>query len=327
MLQKIKNIYHLCIAIFANVWFFFPSRKLTIIGVTGTDGKTTTVSLIYHILSESGYDVSMVSTVGAIIGGENYDVGFHVTNPEPFSLQRFIKKASEKGRYLILEVTSHGLDQNRVYGIHFDIGVITNVTHEHLDYHKTYDRYLQTKLKLLFLANAAVINKDDASYQKIAHSIKEYPQKKWITYGITSSADITPSNFQFSSALIGEFNRYNILAAATVCKQLGLKDQAIRRGILTFTPPIGRQEIVYAKDFKVIVDFAHTPNAFEKILSSLRKSAKGRLIHVFGSAGQRAKTKRPLMGKISSQFSDIIIITAEDPRKEHIEDITLDITK
>src|SRR3989344_4592910 len=157
MWQRIKNIYHLFNAFLANVWFGFPSRHLTVIGVTGTDGKTTTTSLIYHILHESGYNTSMISSVGAIIGGKKYDVGFHVTTPSPWALQKFIRKTIDVGsKYLVLETTSHALDQHRVFGINYDVGVLTNVTHEHLDYHKTYENYARTKAKLLKMAKKAI---------------------------------------------------------------------------------------------------------------------------------------------------------------------------
>ncbi|MDE2026614.1 MAG: UDP-N-acetylmuramoyl-L-alanyl-D-glutamate--2,6-diaminopimelate ligase, partial [Patescibacteria group bacterium] len=138
MWQGIKNIYHLFVAVLANCWYGFPGRKLTIVGVTGTDGKTTTSSLVYHILKENNYPVSLISTVSALIHGKESDTGFHVTNPAPFALQRFIAQAvAKKDAFLVLEVTSHGLDQNRVWGVPFTIGVLTNVSHEHLDYHKT----------------------------------------------------------------------------------------------------------------------------------------------------------------------------------------------
>ena len=172
MWQEIKNVYHLLVAVAAQVWFGFPSRKLKVIGVTGTDGKTTTVNLIYHILHTCGYSVSMISTVGAIINGEKKDLGFHVTNPSSWQLNSFIKKAAEKSSYLVLEVTSHGIDQHRIFGIPFAIGVMTNVTNEHLDYHKTYDRYLQTKVKLLKRSRIAIVNQDDGSHKTIILLLK-----------------------------------------------------------------------------------------------------------------------------------------------------------
>ena len=146
-----------------------------------------------------------------------------------------------------------------------------------------------------------------------------------MTYGVKGNSDIGPTVFPFKTKLIGEFNKYNILAAVSVCKTLGIKDEDIRNGIKTFKAPIGREDIVYDKDFKVMVDFAHTPNAFEQILSSVRPSIKGRLIHVFGSAGERDATKRPLMGKASARYSDVIILTAEDPRSDNLGKINAEI--
>ncbi|MFH1833060.1 MAG: UDP-N-acetylmuramoyl-L-alanyl-D-glutamate--2,6-diaminopimelate ligase [Candidatus Levyibacteriota bacterium] len=326
MWQDIKNIYHLFNAVLANGLYGFPSRKLTVIGVTGTDGKTTTVNLIYHILQKAGRHASMISSIGAIINGKASDIGFHVTTPSPWSLQKFIKKA--KG-FLVLEVTSHALDQHRVWGIKFDVGVLTNVTHEHLDYHKTYENYVRTKSRLFGMAKKAVINRDDKSFKAPAFAPSTplrasagKQNSKLITYGMSKSADLNPQNFPFETKLLGEFNRYNILAAVGACKALGLSDKEIREGIEGFEAPKGRGEIVYENSFYVMIDFAHTPNALEQILSSVRSEVKGRLIHVFGSAGERDYKKRPLMGKVSSNYADIVILTAEDPRSESIEEIS-----
>jgi len=324
MWQKTKNLYHLGIAILSNVWFKFPSRKLIIIGVTGTDGKTTTTSLIYHILNSSGLNASMVTSVGAMIGGKNYDVGFHVTTPSSFAVQKFIQKALDSGsKYLVLETTSHALDQYRVFGIKYEIGVLTNVTHEHLDYHKTYENYVKTKTKLLQMSKTAIINRDDESYRIISNF--QFPISKLTTYGMGKDADINPQNFPFETDMIGEFNKYNILAAISACKTLGVSDKVIREGIATFVPPKGREDIVYNKDFAVMIDFAHTPNAIDQILKSVRPAVKGRIIHVFGSAGARDVTKRPLMGKMSAKYADIIVLTSEDPRKEPVEKIMSEI--
>ncbi|MDP3988459.1 MAG: UDP-N-acetylmuramoyl-L-alanyl-D-glutamate--2,6-diaminopimelate ligase [Candidatus Levybacteria bacterium] len=324
MWQKIKNIYHLLNAFLANLWYGFPSKKLTVIGVTGTDGKTTTVNLIYHILRESGCNISMISSVGAIINGKNYEVGFHVTTPSSWMIQRFLKIASvAKGSYVVVEVTSHALDQNRVWGIDFRVGVLTNVTKEHLDYHKTYENYVNTKAKLLKSAKTSIINKDDGSYSLI--STKKNKKSKFMTYGLKQDAEINPRLFPFKTRLIGEFNKYNVLAAVGACKALGLKDDQIRRGVESFEAPIGREEIVYKNLFTVMVDFAHTPNALEQILSSIRPSVRNKLIHVFGSAGQRDFQKRPQMGGISSKYADVIILTAEDSRTEPLHKINNEI--
>src|SRR5579859_5042748 len=173
MWQKVKNIYHLGVAVAANVYYGFPGRKLTVIAVTGTDGKTTTTNLIYHILKSSGKEVSMISTVGAKIHGKSSPLGFHVTNPSPFPLQKFLKvatskkKLNKKNNYLVLEVTSHGIDQHRIWGIPITLGLITNITHEHLDYHKNYEKYAKTKIKLLRSAKKALFNQDDESHNII----------------------------------------------------------------------------------------------------------------------------------------------------------------
>ncbi len=339
MWQKAKNVYHLFIAVFANTWFLFPSKSITIIGVTGTDGKTTTVSLIYHILKSSGLKASMISSVEAMINNKKYSLPFHVTTLPPFALQKFIKMAClpagrtisknkiRKGKnYLVLEVTSHALDQFRVFGTKFDIGVITNVSREHLDYHKTYEEYVEAKLRLFEMSKIAVLNKDDRSFKSIKPKLKKLGKiDRVVTYGMGSASDINPNNFKFDSKLFGDFNKYNILAGGAVARLLSIKDEKIREAILSFEAPIGRQEIVYDKNFKIMIDFAHTPNSFNEILNSLRKNFKGRIIHVFGSAGQRDRSKRPQMGKISSNYSDIMVITAEDPRSESIEKITEDI--
>ncbi len=318
MLRKIKNYYHLCVAIFANLFFLFPGKKLTVIGVTGTDGKTTTVNLIYHILKENNFPVSMLTSIGAYVGKKEYETGFHVTTPSPFMLQGLLRKALKGGsKFFVLEVTSHALDQYRTWGVNYEIGVLTNITSEHLDYHKTYDNYLKTKEKLLKMAKIAVVNKDDASYTLLSESKNLKSNSNWVTYGFNESAEINLKNFNLDSkVLIGEFNKYNALAAVTVSKSLGISDENINKAIKTFKLPRGRLDFVYDEEYAVVIDFAHTPNAFEKLLSSLREQTKGKIIHVFGSAGERDHAKRPFMGEISSKYADILVITAEDPRSE-----------
>ncbi len=345
MWQEIKNIYHLGIAILANLFYGFPSKKIRVIGVTGTDGKTTTTSLIYHILNTAGVNASMVTSVGAVINGKNYDVGFHVTTPSSFAIQRFLAKAACPSKlkersgvgnpssrvaprlpFLVLETTSHALDQYRVFGIDFEVGVLTNVSHEHLDYHKTYENYVKTKVKLLKIAKIAIVNRDDESYGMIKDEGLMIKDKvRLVTYGLNKNSDVNPKTFPFKTNLIGEFNVYNSLAAIAACKALKISDEDIRRGLKSFKPPLGREDIVYDKNFKVMIDFAHTPNAFDQILKSIHPSIKGRLIHVFGSAGQRDASKRPLMGELSSKYADVIILTAEDPRSEKISKIMDDI--
>lgn len=321
MWQKAKNIYHLIQASVATLWYGFPGRHLTIIGITGTDGKTTTANLLYHLLTSNGKKTALISTVSAKIGDKEYDTGFHVSTPDSWVLQSYLKKAKEAGcTHLVLEVTSHGLDQNRVFGIPFAIGVITNISREHLDYHKTMENYSKAKAKLLQRAKVAVLNRDDSSYEKLIPLLKN---KNIITYGLYDTADVNPTKFPFTIPLPGEFNRYNSLAAIAVGHILQLPD--LKKPVASFVPPKGRMEVVYNKDFQIIIDFAHTPNALEKLLSSLSQKKKGRLIHVFGSAGERDRGKRPLMGKASCTYADISILTAEDPRHERVENINKEI--
>lgn len=287
------------------------------IGVTGTDGKTTTSSLISHILKEAGYNPAMVTTVAAQIGDKTYDTGLHTTTPSAFALQKYIKKAADYGcDFLVLEITSHALDQNRTRNIDFKIGVLTNITHEHLDYHGTYEKYVKVKSKLFKKAEISILNLDDDSYELIKSVLSD---KKIYTYSLKRKADFTAKSIGFKEPSEFEFNSENFLAAVSAAKVLGIEDSKIKAALKTFKFPSGRQEIVYQGDFKVIVDFAHTPNSFKKVLSALKKTTNGRLIHVFGSAGQRDKSKRPLMGKVAGEIDDVIILTSEDPRSENVD--------
>jgi UDP-N-acetylmuramoyl-L-alanyl-D-glutamate--2,6-diaminopimelate ligase len=318
MLRSLKGLYHLLVAIAANIWFGFPSRHITVIGVTGTDGKTTTATLIFEILKAAGYKTSMITTVHALIAGKTYDTGFHVTNPGPFALQKYLRQAINHGdTHMVLEVTSHGLSQHRVLGIRFAIGVITNVTHEHLDWHRTFEHYLAAKLSLLIRAKVAVLNRDEAELYNRA--IPLLRRKTLVTYGIRREAKITPQSYPFTTKLPGEFNQYNCLAALSVAHILGIPKRVVQKAVAAFAGVPGRMEIVAAAPFTVIVDFAHTPNAIDRALKTARMFAKKRLIHVFGSAGLRDSTKRPLMGKASGTYADVIVLTEEDYRTENVE--------
>ena len=327
MIRNVKNLYHLFCAFFAALIFRYPASNLKIIGVTGTDGKTTVSHLIYEILKQAGKRVSLVSSIKAEIGGKKYDTGFHVTTPNSWLLQKFLRKAVDRGiEYIILETTSHALDQHRVFGIPYEIGVLTNVTHEHLDYHQTYENYLKTKLKLLKRAKKAIVNREDESYFEITKlRNNEIAKKKIISYGIVRG-DITSHNFRFTTPLAGEYNQSNCLAAIAVTKALGIKDEIIKKAILGFKGIVGRFEFISTdRDLKIIVDFAHTPNALENVLKTLRPIVEGKLIHVFGCAGLRDKSKRPIMGGISAKYADLIILTEEDCRTEDVNEIIKEI--
>lgn len=321
MIRSLKGLYHLLVAVFANIWFGFPSRQLTVVGVTGTDGKTTTATIIYEILKAAGLKTSMITSVHAVIAGKSYDTGFHVTTPNAWWVQKYLREAVDHGdTHFVLEVTSHGLDQHRVFGVRFAVGVLTNITHEHLDWHGTFENYKNTKLKLLKMAKIAIVNNDEEISYRGAQ----------ITYGIRRNAMVTPETFPFKTQLPGEFNRYNCLAAIAGAKALDIDEKIIKNTIRKFTGLVGRMEIVTQKPFTphqsgagftVIVDFAHTPNALENVLKTVRPMAKKRLIHVFGAAGLRDRSKRPLMGAASGNFADSIVLTEEDYRTENVSDI------
>jgi len=323
MIQKLKNIYHLFQAITANFLYGFPSRRLKVIGVTGTDGKTTTTSIIYHILRSSGKKVSMISSVYAKIGNEEHDIGFHVTSPDRSDVQRYLKQSADNGdEFFILEVTSHGIDQYRVWGIEFDIGVLTNVSHEHLDYHKHYKAYVRVKSKLLEMAHIAITNADDQSHPLL----EQYVSAPLITYALRKDADYKIDIAKKLGITLPEFNNYNCLAAYAVCRRLGISEKEILEALKTYKLPDGRIEVVTKKPVMAIVDFAHTPNSVDKILQYVRQQVPdGRIIHVFGSAAQRDESKRPIMGSASGRWADLVILTEEDCRTEDPEKICREI--
>ncbi|HSX18697.1 MAG TPA: UDP-N-acetylmuramoyl-L-alanyl-D-glutamate--2,6-diaminopimelate ligase [Candidatus Saccharimonadales bacterium] len=327
MWQKLKNYYHLAQAAASAIVFSSPSKKLIVIGVTGTDGKTTTVNMIYHILKEAGKKVSMISSVSAKIGNDEYDTGFHVSTPSPYQVQKYLKKAKDEGsKYFVLEATSHGLDQNRLAFVSFKAGVITNITHEHLNYHKTWENYAKSKLKLLKNSQLKIINLDDKSFG----FIKSLIDGEITTYSRQKEATFNLKNFKITLSIEGDYNLSNALAAAAVCSKLEIDKQTIIKALKTFHGVEGRmEEVQEGQKYKVYVDFAHTPNALKEALTHLRstiaskKSAK--LIAVFGAASKRDELKRPIMGKISAELADITVITAEDPRMEDAKKICMDI--
>jgi len=328
MWQKVKNYYHFLRALAAAIYFNFPSKNITVIGVTGTDGKTTTVSMINHILKEAGYKTSMISSVSAIIADRVFDTGLHVTTPGPFAIQRFLKEATRQGnQYFVLEVTSHGLDQNRLGFVKFTVAVLTNISREHLDYHKSLVDYMKAKSKLFQNVSFSVLNLDDQSF----NFFKKISTGKKLTYGMGLNADFNPNNFPLNLKIFGNYNLQNALAAGAAATALGISKKDIIKALSTFKNPKGRmQEVNLGQKFKVYIDFAHTPNGLEnalKFLHSIRTSKSTRIISVFGSAGERDREKRPRMGKVASKFSDISILTAEDPRSENVNKICLEIAK
>ncbi len=326
MIQKLKNIFwHLPQSIFWNLYYSFPSRKLTLIGVTGTDGKTTCCTLIQKLLENSGLKCGLISTISS--------PGLHTTSPDPKILQKIFFDYQKLGyTHIVCEVTSHALDQYRFWGCHFKIGVITNISHEHLDYHKNIENYITAKSKLFQNSSLAILNRDDEHYLALKKSIK-IPQ---ITYGVENKADIKSSNVKISDnslefSLDGEkyltdsnyqYQIYNLLACYGVLSQLKLDKQIFKKTIATFPEVKGRREIVNNDlHLNTIIDFAHTPNALLATLKSLRQTSLGRIIVIFGATGGRDKSKRPIMGKVVSDNADIALITADDTRNEKVEEI------
>jgi UDP-N-acetylmuramoyl-L-alanyl-D-glutamate--2,6-diaminopimelate ligase len=347
---------------FAAAWEGFPSRELVVIGITGTDGKTSTANILLEMLLSAGIRTGLLSTTRAVIGIEEEPLALHVTTPEAPVIQRHLRRMVDAGlTHCILETTSHGLSQNRVGAIDFDVAVVTNVTHEHLDYHGDYNSYLSAKARLFEAISGslwpvassnpakqsqlktAVLNQDDGSYNRLS----DIGAARQISFGIYSAADIKadeisyghshtdfmmqfgdrlspegPAQVSMSSPLIGEFNVYNSLAATGAALAVGAGVDAIREGLKRVDSIDGRMEqIDRGQPFTVIVDFAHTPNALSQAIEAARTMTTGRVITVFGSAGKRDVEKRTRMAQISTRYADLTIFTAEDPRTDSLEEI------
>lgn len=318
-MRQLKNLFHLLEAIVANIWYGFPARKVKVIAITGTDGKTTTSTLVYAMLKAAGKKVALISTVAAYIGSDEIDTGFHVTTPSSFALQRLLKKiAKHNMEYVVLETTSHGIDQNRVWGITPYIAAITNVTHEHLDYHKTFEKYVETKSRLLRLATHSILNEDAAeSYTLLADLLKDHG------YISTKATELSAPVKKATEKRFGaqQYNFENVAIAVKILSLLEISEKPIIKAITEFAGVPGRmQQVSTAHGVRWIVDFAHTPAALEQALKAVQADVKkdGRVIVIFGCAGLRDHTKRPLMGEIAGELADLVILTAEDPRTEDV---------
>lgn len=316
---------HLPKAIVANVKHGFPGRKLHVIGVTGTDGKTTTVNMIYQIIKSAGKKASMISTVNTEIAGKSYDTGLHVTSPEASDIQKLMKKSFEAGdEYMVLEVSSHALEQFRVWGINFEVGVITNITSDHLDYHGNFENLVKAKSKLIKNVKTAVLNYDDPSFKVL----KKITPGKILSFGINDKSDINPKKFPLTLKIPGNFNVLNAEAAAGVGRALNIEDKIIKETLENFNGISGRmEEIENNLGINVIVDFACSANAYQNVFETLRKTTKGKLIAVFGSYAERDSSKRPIIGRIAARLTDITILTDDDPRFEDRNKIMEEIAK
>lgn len=326
---------HLVESAIINTVNGFPAHGLKVIGVTGTNGKTSTSYMIHRMLHEAGFKVGLMTTVGYGVGADIQPQIHHMTNVSVSELMQRLKDMRAQGmEWLVLETTSHALAQNRVFGVPYSVAVLTNVTHEHLDYHKTFERYRDAKRKLFKLANKnkqglqlGVINAEDPSAALFAGDIA-HP----LTYGINDgdvraqNVVLAPSGVDYDVTIEdatyhvhcnvpGSFNVYNSLAAVCVGQQLGLTKEQIEQGIAALPGVEGRMtRIDEGQDFDVIVDFAHTPDSFEKLFKDLKPVVKGKLIAMFGSAGRRDEAKRAVQGELAGRYCDEVIVTEEDDR-------------
>ncbi|AKI97089.1 UDP-N-acetylmuramoyl-L-alanyl-D-glutamate--2,6-diaminopimelate ligase [Kosmotoga pacifica] len=322
-----------------------PYEKLVTVGVTGTNGKTTVTTLVKHILDTFEKKCSLVGTVVNYIAGKESRNPKNTTPGAPV-LTKYLKKSAEENyEYFVMEVSSHALAMHRVSGIKFDVGAITNVTRDHLDFHESFEDYYSTKLRLFNLlkpSGRAVVNSDRINIADIP-----VQRDQILTYGFGNESDyriehlemtrsgmyfsiITPfgSNHKVYTRLIGQHNAYNVAAAIAIMEALNYDTAHVIDAISTFTGVPGRFEFVEEASkygFEVIIDFAHTPDALEKLLKTAKRLVEGRIILVFGAGGNADRGKRPIMGEVASKFSDVIILTSDDPKHEDPEEILKDV--
>lgn len=327
----------LALASLANMWYQFPDRKMRIIGVTGTNGKTTTTHLIKWVLEQQGFSTGLVGTIHNVAG--KLDVPGTNTTPESLELFALFDEMRKSGcQYGVMEVSSHALKQGRVSACRFAAGVFTNLTQDHLDYHQTFEDYLYSKTKLFAMLKRSdsffaygVVNIDDNAAGSFVNAAKV----PVFTYGIEEDADVRAKDFVLTAGgteftvvyqgkeflakipLIGKFNIYNALAAISVLLAEGIAMENILQSLATVPQVPGRFELVdCGQDFAVVVDYAHTPDGLENVLSTAKEITSGRIISVFGCGGDRDRTKRPIMGEIGGKYSDFSILTSDNPRTE-----------
>ena len=320
-------------------WFGNPADSLKLLGVTGTNGKTSVTYMMKKILEKSGYKVGLIGTIQNMIGDEI--IAAHNTTPNAYELNSLFALMKAKGcTYVIMEVSSHALDQSRVYRLNFEAAMFTNLTQDHLDYHITMENYLAAKKKLFGMCKTAVINSDDPYSEELVKGL----DCKIITYSLGDSSTYSAKGVNYRPASVdyefvsdseighikvntgGKFTVYNSLCAAACAVEIGIPLSSVASALLDLKGVKGRAEVVpTGRDFTVIIDYAHTPDGLKNILSTFRECKKNRLISVFGCGGDRDKTKRPIMGNIAAHFSDYAIVTSDNPRTENpraiIEDI------
>lgn len=324
-------------SVIAANYYNNPADKLSVIGVTGTNGKTTVTNLVKEILDRAGHTTGLIGTAQNIIGDKAYEA--NMTTPDPMELQKLYADMVDAGcDSVIMEVSSHSLYLDKLYGINFKVGAFTNLTQDHLDFHKTMDAYFDAKCKLFDISENAVVNSDDSYGKKLAERID------CISYGCGEGSSIKAENPQFSAdgvkfdliyngntypidlSIPGEFSVYNAMTAFGVCVAAGLSPEAAAEGLCCAKGVKGRVEVVpTGKDFTILIDYAHTPDALENVLKTVKGFAKGRVVAVFGCGGDRDKTKRPIMGSIAAKCADVCIVTSDNPRTEDPDAIIADI--
>ena len=331
----LQPYYHYFLAGVGAVWYRFPSRKLYVVGVTGTNGKTTTATLLYKIATELGYKAGLISTVENIIAGEVKPTTH--TTPDPISLHKIFRDMVDAGcEYVFMEVSSHAVDQKRVLGVHFIGGIFTNLTHDHLDYHKSFENYFEAKKKffqMLPIEMFALSNTDNEYGNKMLQGIKA----KKFSYGFNENEnfhgeikktkfdglDLVFNGVGINSKLLGTFNAYNLLAVWSASNLLGFDMEKVNVILKDIEPPAGRfQHFIAPNGVLVIIDYAHTPDALENVLKTIRTSfVDSKVISIFGCGGDRDPMKRRIMGHIGTMLSDIAIFTSDNPRSEGPEKI------
>ena len=340
------------LAYLAAAWHGFPSKQLTVIGVTGTDGKTSTISILFELLRAHGLRTGLISTINAILGDQEESTGLHVTTPTAPDVQKYLRKMVDAGlTHCILETTSHGLAQHRVTAVDYDLAVVTNITSEHLDYHGTLEAYFTAKARLFEMAAQdshyplrLILNRDDTSYERLNairpdcvldYGLQDRPEQPPALRATDIAYTAQSTNFTLhapasnsapiSASLVGEFNIYNMLAAAATAHALNIPLPTIKQGLEAVALISGRMErIDEGQPFLVIVDFAHTTSSLANAITAARTmcaSPASRIITLFGSAGKRDVIKRRTMAETAAQQSDLTILTAEDPRTDSLDEI------
>ncbi|EOR26729.1 UDP-N-acetylmuramoylalanyl-D-glutamate--2,6-diaminopimelate ligase [Clostridium sartagoforme AAU1] len=319
------------LALMAANYYGHPTRKLKLIGVTGTNGKTTTVYLLKSMLEKAGKKVGLVGTIANYIGDTK--IKSERTTPESLELQKLFKDMVEADcEYCVMEVSSHSLYLDRVYGCEFEIGIFTNLTRDHLDFHKSFDNYYDAKFKLFQRSKSCVINVDDDFGYRVLRDVEKLDNKEIKTYSIKNESDFKASDLmlkegdihfringeEFNSVLPGEYNVYNALGAVGAMSILGIDKELMRKGLLDVVVPGRCERIGYKYDipYDIIIDFAHTPDGLKNILETLKGFTKNRLIAVYGCGGDRDKVKRAELGRIGTELADLAIITSDNPREE-----------